>query len=96
MEKNLGQITDEIRNAVKNFHIASMGDDRREIELAEAEYLAMITLYGKDAVQLVVDDYNENVIGKAQKMITLTFETWEEFDEAIGAITSLEVALASE
>lgn len=26
-------------------------------------------------------------------MITLTFETWEEFDEAIGAITSLEVAL---
>jgi hypothetical protein len=29
-------------------------------------------------------------------MITLTFETWEEFDEAIGSIASLEMALASE
>lgn len=29
-------------------------------------------------------------------MITLTFETWEEFDKAIGAIASLEMALASE
>ena len=26
-------------------------------------------------------------------MITLTFETWEEFDEAIASICSLEVAL---
>ena len=65
MNETLGQITDSIRNAVANFHIASMGDDRQEINEAEAEYLAMITLYGKDAVQLVVDDYNENVIGKA-------------------------------
>lgn len=65
MEKNLGQITDSIRNAVKNYHIASMGDDRRELDNAQAEYLAMITLYGKDAVQLVVDDYNKNVIGRA-------------------------------
>lgn len=65
MNETLGQITDSIRNAVQNYHIASMGDDRRELDEAEAEYLAMITLYGKEAVQLVVDDYNENVIGKA-------------------------------
>jgi hypothetical protein len=29
-------------------------------------------------------------------MITLTFDTWEEFDNAIAGIASLEVALASE
>jgi len=29
-------------------------------------------------------------------MIMLTFQTWEEFDEAIAGITKLEVALASE
>lgn len=28
-------------------------------------------------------------------MIVLTFETWEEFDEAMAGIVSLEVALAS-
>lgn len=66
MNKTLGQITDEIYNAVKNFHIASMGNDSREIENAQAEYAGMISIYGKDAVQLVVDDYNENVIGKAK------------------------------
>jgi hypothetical protein len=27
-------------------------------------------------------------------MITLTFETWEEFDNALAGIVSLEVALA--
>jgi hypothetical protein len=27
-------------------------------------------------------------------MITLTFETWEEFDEALAGIVSLEVAVA--
>lgn len=65
MNETLGQVKDSIYNAVKNFHIASMGDDRQEIDNAQAEYLAMITIYGKDAVQLVVDDYNENVIGRA-------------------------------
>lgn len=65
MEKNLGQIKDEIFTAVKNFHIASMGDDSREIETAQAAYAGMIAIYGKEAVQLVVDDYNENVIGMA-------------------------------
>jgi hypothetical protein len=29
-------------------------------------------------------------------MITLTFETWEEFDQAIGSICVVEMALASE
>ena len=58
-------INTEIYSAVKNFHIASMGDDRREINEAEATYLAMITIYGKEKVQEVVDFYNETVIGKA-------------------------------
>jgi hypothetical protein len=66
MEKNLGQINDEIFAAVKNLHIASMGDDRREIDEAEAEYAGMISIYGKQAVQLVVDFYNDTVIGKAR------------------------------
>jgi hypothetical protein len=29
-------------------------------------------------------------------MITLTFNTWEEFDDAIAGITSLEIELAKE
>ena len=62
----LGQIRDDIYSAVERFHIASMGDDRREIDEAEATYRAMITLYGKETVQLVVDFYNENVIRKAK------------------------------
>jgi hypothetical protein len=66
MNTTLGQIRDEIYNAVKNYHIASMGDDLREIADAAAEYNGMISIYGKETVQLVVDDYNENVIGKAK------------------------------
>jgi hypothetical protein len=66
MDKNLGQIRDEIFLAVENYHIASMGDNRQEIETAEAEYAGMISIYGKQAVQDVVDYYNENVIGKAK------------------------------
>lgn len=66
MNETLGQVKDSIYNAVKNFHIASMGDDRREIESAESEYAGMISIYGKEMVQLVVDYYNENVIGRAQ------------------------------
>ena len=65
MEKNLGQIKDEVFASVANYHTASMGDDRRELELAEAQYLAMITLYGKEVVQLAVDYYNETVIHQA-------------------------------
>jgi hypothetical protein len=29
-------------------------------------------------------------------MITLTFETWEDFDKAIAGITSLEIELAKD
>jgi hypothetical protein len=66
MDKTLGQINDEIFAAVKNFHIASMGNDSREIETAQAEYAGMISIYGKETVQLVVDFYNDTVIGKAK------------------------------
>jgi hypothetical protein len=66
MNETLGQVKDSIYNAVKNFHIASMGDDRNEIDNAQAEYAGMISIYGKEAVQLVVDYYNENVIRKAK------------------------------
>lgn len=33
---------------------------------------------------------------KGNKMITLTFETWEEFDNAIAGIVSLETELTKE
>lgn len=66
MNNTLGQITDEIYNAVSKYHTASMGDDRREIDEAEAVYLAMITIYGKEAVANVVEYYNETVIRKAK------------------------------
>jgi hypothetical protein len=33
---------------------------------------------------------------KEKKMITLTFDTWEEFDEAIAGIVALETTLAKE
>jgi hypothetical protein len=66
MNNTLGQIKDEIYKAVSAYHTATMGDDRQEIDNAQAEYAGMIAIYGKDAVQLVVDYYNENVIRKAK------------------------------
>jgi hypothetical protein len=66
MEQTLGQITDEIYNAVKNYHIASMGNDSREIADAQAEYAGMISIYGAKAVANVVEYYNETVIRKAK------------------------------
>lgn len=66
MDKTLGQIQDEIYQAVSAYHTATMGDDRQEIDEAEALYRGMISIYGKETVQLVVDYYNENVIGKAR------------------------------
>jgi hypothetical protein len=63
---SVGVILDEIREVVKNYHVASMGDDRQEIDNAQAAYAGMISIYGKETVQLVVDDYNENVIRKAK------------------------------
>jgi hypothetical protein len=43
-----------------------MGDDRQEIDNAQAEYAGMISIYGKQAVADVVEYYNENVIRKAR------------------------------
>jgi hypothetical protein len=58
-------MNEEIYKAVSNYHIATMGDDRQEIEDAQQEYEMMRLVYGDDAVQDVVDYYNENVIRKA-------------------------------
>ena len=58
-------MNEEIYKAVSNYHIATMGDDRQEIEDAQQEYEMMRLVYGDDAVQEVVDYYNENVIRKA-------------------------------
>ena len=65
MNTTLGQITDEILNAVKAYHIASMGNDNREIADAQDEYQRMIRVHGVGAVDVAVRWYNENVIGKA-------------------------------
>lgn len=91
----LGQITDEIYKVVSNYHVASMGNDNREIKEASDEYQRVIRVYGTAAVGEVVRYYNENIIGKAQRMIELTFDTWEEFDKAIAGIVSLETAIAT-
>lgn len=56
----------EIYKAVSAYHIANQGDDRQEIEDAEQEYELMKLVHGVEAVQLVVDYYNENVIRKAR------------------------------
>jgi inhibitor of KinA sporulation pathway (predicted exonuclease) len=59
-------MNEEIYKAVSNYHIATMGDDRQEIEDAQQEYEMMKLVYGVDAVQEAVDYYNENVIRKAR------------------------------
>lgn len=62
----LGQTTDEIMKAVKAYHVASMGNDTREIAFAASEYQRMIREHGAAAVDVAVRWYNENVIGKAK------------------------------
>lgn len=64
-EMTLGQITDEIYKVVSNYHIASMGNDSREIAEASDEYQRVIKVYGTKAVGEVVRYYNENVIRKS-------------------------------
>jgi hypothetical protein len=64
-EMNIGQITDEIYKVVANYHVASMGNDNREIAEASDEYQRVVRVYGTKAVGEVVRYYNENVIGKA-------------------------------
>ena len=66
MNNTLGQITDEIYQAVSAYHVASMGDNSQEIADTKSEYEQMISIYGKQAVQNVVDYYNETVIRKAK------------------------------
>jgi inhibitor of KinA sporulation pathway (predicted exonuclease) len=55
----------EIYKAVSAYHIANQGDDRQEIEDAEQEYELMKLVHGVEAVQDVMNYYNENVIRKA-------------------------------
>jgi hypothetical protein len=56
----------EIYKAVSAYHIANQGDDRQEIEDAEQEYELMKLVHGVEAVQDVMNYYNENVIRKAR------------------------------
>ena len=56
----------EIYQAVSAYHIANQGDDRQEIEDAEQEYELMKLVHGVEAVQEVMNYYNENVIRKAR------------------------------
>jgi inhibitor of KinA sporulation pathway (predicted exonuclease) len=56
----------EIYKAVSAYHIANQGDDRQEIEDAEQEYELMKLVHGVEAVQEVMNYYNENVIRKAK------------------------------
>lgn len=56
----------EIYKAVRDYHIANQGDDRQEIEDAEQEYELMKLVHGVEAVQEVMNYYNENVIRKAR------------------------------
>ena len=57
----------EIYKAVSAYHIANQGDDRQEIEDAEQEYELMKLVHGVEAVQEVMNYYNENVIRKAKQ-----------------------------
>jgi hypothetical protein len=52
MNNTLGQITDEIIKAVKAYHVASMGNDTREIAFAASEYQRMIREHGASAVDV--------------------------------------------
>jgi hypothetical protein len=42
------------------------------------------------------EGYARLELTKGNKMITLTFKTWEEFDEAIAGIVILETELAND
>ena len=56
----------EIYQAVSAYHIANQGDNRQEIEDTEQEYELMKLVHGVEAVQEVMNYYNENVIRKAR------------------------------
>ena len=65
MNNTLGEIKDEILTAVRNLHIAFMGDNRNEITQAQAVYDKMVLVYGQETVALVQKFYNEEIIAKA-------------------------------
>ena len=56
----------EIYQAVSAYHTANQGDNRQEIEDTEQEYELMKLVHGVEAVQEVMNYYNENVIRKAR------------------------------
>jgi len=59
-------VNQEIYQAISAYHTANQGDDRQEIEDAEQEYELMKLVHGEQAVQDVMDYYNETVIRKSR------------------------------
>jgi hypothetical protein len=62
----VNSMNQKIYEAVRAYHIANQGDDRQEINEAEKEYEIMKLVHGEQAVQEVMEYYNENVIRKAR------------------------------
>jgi hypothetical protein len=56
----------EIYKIVSAYHTANQGDDRQEIDNAEKNYEMAKLVHGVDAVQDVMEYYNETVIRKAR------------------------------
>jgi hypothetical protein len=56
----------EIYQAISAYHTANQGDDRQEIVDTENEYELMKLVHGVEAVQEVMNYYNENVIRKSR------------------------------
>jgi hypothetical protein len=56
----------EIYKIVSAYHTANQGDDRQEIDNAEKNYEMAKLVHGVDAVQDVMNYYNETVIRKAR------------------------------
>ena len=56
----------EIYKIVSAYHTANQGDDRQEIDNAEKNYEMAKLVHGVDAVQDVMNYYNETVIRKSR------------------------------
>ena len=59
-------MNNEIYKIVSAYHTANQGDDRQEIDNAEKNYEMAKLVHGVDAVQDVMNYYNENVIRKSR------------------------------
>jgi hypothetical protein len=59
-------VNQEIYQAISAYHTANQGDDRQEIEDTQQEYELMKLVHGEQAVQDVMDYYNETVIRKSR------------------------------